>query len=234
MLSPALPRCSCRPCPRAAHPPRPPLRWRTPVLPMSPASSGAAAASSPPPVPRLRKLWSDGNAVTRLLMAVACIPACLRTPMASYITCHDIAVESAFSRRLSRVTGEGADGNGKKRKGVDGGRTHHESEHERRGERGVPESRLARCACGQRGDQGRVRRREPAASHHERSLESPRNGPRAERLEHLRHHYRDERGDEADVVAQCGPSAPEGNVTRHLRDLPSTPRDVARVTRWAR
>jgi len=55
--------------------------------------------------------------------------------MASYITCHDIAVESAFSRRLSRVTDEGADGNGKKRKGVDGGRTHHESEHERRGER---------------------------------------------------------------------------------------------------
>ncbi len=41
--------------------------------------------------------------------------------MASYITCHDIAVESAFSRRLSRVTGEGADGNGKKNKGVDGG-----------------------------------------------------------------------------------------------------------------
>ena len=94
--------------------------------------------------------------------------------MASYITCHDIAVDSAFSRRLSRVTDEGADGNGKQRKGVDGGRTHHESEHERRRERGVPESRLARCACGQRGDQGRVRRREPAASHHERSLESPR------------------------------------------------------------
>ena len=78
-----------------------------PVFPMSPASSGAAA-SSPRPCPRFRKLWSDGNAVTRLLMAVACMPACLRTPMASYITCHKIAVDRAEVSVLARVKGEGA------------------------------------------------------------------------------------------------------------------------------
>ena len=141
--------------------------------------------------------------------------------MASYITCHKIAVDRAEVSVLARVKGR----RGEKRRngwngikmGVDEVRTYHEREHERRRERRVPESRLTRRARGQRGDQGRVRRREPAASHHERRLESPRNGPRTERLEHLRHHHRDERGDEADVVAQRGTCTPERNV-RHLRD----------------
>ena len=117
---------------------------------------------------------------------------------------------------------------GDSRRGVDarreGGRdparsrTHHQGQNQRGGERRVPQTGLVRRARGESRHERAVRRREPAAAHHEASLESPGDGPIAERLEDLRHDHGDHRRDEPDVVPDGGRFGADGG--RHLRDGP--------------
>lgn len=65
-----------------------------------PTTPRAPPPPRPPPMPRVPRLPSEGNAVTRLLMAVAWYPACRLTPIASYMT----RGQGRDSRRLHRVS----------------------------------------------------------------------------------------------------------------------------------
>ena len=87
-------------------------------------------------------------------------------------------------------------------------------------------SEKRRRARRERGDQGAVRGREPAAAHHQARLEAPRHRPLAERLEHLRDDDGDDGRDEPDVVAERVRGRAHGG--RHIANRGALARDEAR------